>query len=421
MRTDETRLLADALTWAAAPPDRHVVVLDLSGVLHADDPLFRRTLSRWLTGAAAKGGGPAEGVAVYDLAHARVALAIDAAALDARRRALGHVAGVLAEHRRGAIKAGWYDLKTDAAAFATVARDLHALAEAGDVPAEPPVEEGLGRFLTLERGLHAVDLAPLVRQQQAFYITDDGTPEPVLLEVTVALAELERLFGQPLRGGDWLFGLVTEMLDRRMLYHLMRDPSEVALPVAVKLHAATVRDPDFGHLLAQFPARKHGKLVVELPFLEWQADPAAVQAAIDTARLHDLPVALDHVPFAALKAGGLPAVDYLRVPWVDDAGVRADLTGGRAAVEAVGRDRCVLARCVDAKALDDGIAAGFRILQGPAIAKLAAEHAKVAADRQREMVVGGELADMAAPHAGEAAGPRGGAFGWLSRIMGRKG
>ncbi len=305
-----------------------------------------------------------------------------------------------------------------------MARELLELAEAGDVPAEPPADDGLGRFLTIERSLRAVDLAPLVRQSQAFYIDDSGTPEPVLLEVTVAMTELERLFGVTLRGGDWLFGLVTELLDRRMLYHLLRDRSESPVPYAVKLHASTVREPEFGHLLAQFPARKHGRLVVELPYLEWVADPAAVQSAIDTARLNDLAVALDHVPFAALRKGGLPAVDYVRVPWIDDAGARADLSDGRAVVEAVGRERCVLARCGERKAIDDGLAAGFRIMQGPAVSKLAAEHSKVVADKEREKVVGGELAAMAGSRdIGEGGTPAapGGAFGWLGRVLRRKG
>lgn len=419
MKTDETRLLADALRWAETPPDRHAVILDLSGLLHSDDPLFRRMLARWIAGAATADTEPAAGVAVYELAHARLVLAIDAAALSERRTALAQVAGRLAEHRRGAIKATWFDLKAEAEAFAKAVRGLQELAGSGDMPVEPPLEDGFGKFLTIERNLHAVDLAPLVRQQQAFYIDDSGTPEPVLLEVTVALSELERMFHVTLRGGGWLFGMVTEMLDRRMLYHLLRDKSQPAVPVAVKLHAATVRDPGFGRLLSQFPARKHGRLVIELPHLEWDADPAGVEAAIEVARANDLAVALDHVPFAALRSGRLPPVDYVRVPWLDDAGARADLTDGRAVVEAVGRERCILARCAERAAVDDGLAAGFRIMQGAAVSRLAAEHRRIVSDRRREQAVGGELAELAGAGGtrGDTAPAPDGAFGWLGRIL----
>lgn len=423
MTTDEIRLVADAAGWTIHPTDRHAVLLDLSGVLHADDPVFRRTLVRWLMGAAAHDAAPPTGVSVYELAHSKLVLIIDADVLEDRRKALARVAGSLVEHRRGAIKATWYDLRREAVAFSAAARHLLRIAGAGELPPDHPEDDRMDAFLKLEGGLHAVDLTPLIRQQYAYRIGTKGMLEPILLETTVSVADIERLYDVSMRGNAWLFGLATEILDWRMLHHLVREPSDFPVPVAVKLHAGTIRDPDFGQLLSQFPANKHGRLVVELPYVEWVSDPEAVRAAIATAHRHDLAAALDHVPLTALSKDGLPDVEYVRIPWIDDAGARADMAGARGAIEAFGAERCVLARCGDRKALEDGVGAGFRIFQGAVVTKMAAEKRRIAIDGMGAGVIAEEAKYTVAAGGGVEPPPEpppsSGAFAWLGRLIGR--
>lgn len=425
MKTEEIRLLTDAAALAQGEgPHRHAVILDLSGVLHIDEPVFHRTLARWLKGDAGPTAGPA-GIESYELARNRLALVIDDERLQERRAVLAQVAGLLAEHRRGMLKAAWFELPRDLDGFVQTVRQLAEQASLGDRPEALVVDDRLGRFMAVERSLHAMDLTMLVRQQPVYRFTDESgapvvEPEPVLLELTVALMELERLFDVPVQRDPWLYSRVTELLDRRMLSYLLHDGDSHRLPVALKLHSATVSDPEFGRLVSRFPAQRHGRVVVELPWLEWEAHREAVVEAITVARSKELGVAIDHVPLAALAGGGFPEADYYRVPWIDDAGHANGLDGAAAIIRTVGVERCILARCSERRAVEEGLAAGFRLLQGPAVTRFVTRHEELEWDRTREQVVGGEIAREAAPEAVPAAEEGGGMRGWLSRLLPRR-
>ncbi|MFM2041911.1 MAG: hypothetical protein RLY86_487 [Pseudomonadota bacterium] len=422
MRTDEIKLLAAADALARAHPPKHAVILDLSGVLHIDEPVFHRTLSRWLGGvegprpAGADGGGAGKGgasqggasqggdggdagsggVAAFELSHGRLALVIDDGVLPVRRAALARVAGVLAEHRRGAMRARWFSLAQpgEAEAFAAAVRDLARDAAGGDRPGDLPTDDAMDRFLAMERSLHAVDLSGLVRQLPVYRIDPGTMPRIVMLELTVSIPEIERLFGLRLADDPWLYGRVTELLDRRMLYHLARDRDDHPLPLAVKMHAATVAGAEFTTRIAALPAKRHGRLVVELPWLEWEQDREMVVAAISAARRMDLGIALDHVPMTAVRSGDLPEVDLYRILGRDDGGTAADL--GEAAgpwVEKLGATRCLLARCTEAQMITDGLAAGIRLFEGKAVDRMAADHVRSAQEKRAEEIVRDDATD----------------------------
>ncbi len=370
MSSDELRLLAATAALAPGHTPRHAVILDFSGVLHIDEPVFRDTLARWLAGEDkdATGGPPVE---LFQLAHGRMVLLIPDERLAERRAALAQVAARLEAHARGLPHAEWFSLSREPERFADAVRLLVAEGLAGDHPEAPPASDDLDRFLAMERSLHAVDLSSLVRQSVVYRLLPGGGLEPDMLEMTVSLAAVGRLFGIDLSASPWLYDRVTALLDRRMLYHLLRDHDEHALPVAVKLHAATVAGSEFAAIMTRLPARWAGRLVVELPHVEWQADRAGMVAAITAARQAGLGLALDHVPLDVLGPADLPEVDWYRIPWTRDDGSRIDLSKAADALAHVGPGRCILARCTDPRAVRDARAAGIPRVEGPAANDLA--------------------------------------------------
>jgi hypothetical protein len=379
MPNDEIRLLGILAGIVRDRPAQHAVILDLSGILHIDEPVFRRTVLRRLTGervtdpvvqSGAAGGRavvPSPAVSLYLLSQEQVVLIIPDELLSDRRQALLVLTSTLCAHHRGTIRAEWFDLARQAEDFATAARLRIAAAVAEANPQSPPADSDLDRFLDIERTLHAVDLSSLVRETPIYRLAGEDEPTALFAELTVSIETLDTLFRTDIRRTPWLFDRVTALLDRRMLYHLLRDPGLHSLAFAVKMHAETVAGPEFSALVSRFPARRHGQLTVELPYLEWMDRRNDVLAAMAVARRFDIGVALDHVPVAALADGTLPDVDWYRVPWTDLDGHPADLAPGKLWLEQGGRDRCILTRCLTANALVSGRAAGFQLFQGRAV------------------------------------------------------
>jgi hypothetical protein len=422
MAGDLEGLLALLQSPAASFAGHHACLLDLSGIDHIDEPVFCSALLR-LLGAA--------GSERFDLPKHRVVLLTEDAVLSVRRQALTQLAEGLARHRRGRIKALWFQLPQEWGRFVqqatALAATLHPTGSA--MPASTKGADALDQFIGLERALHGADLTALIRQQVAYRL--DGAHEPVLLELTVMLEEIERRFDVDLFGQPWLFARTTELLDRRMLAFLLHDRDHHPLPLAVKLHAGTVLDPAFARLVEQFPANRQGRLVAELPYLEWTSDPDGTKRAIGAARRLHIGVAIDHVPFAALETADLPEADWYRIVWRDDEGHRVDLTKGIDYLQRVGAERCILSRCHEDAALDAGIKAGFQIFQGDAAT------ARARANRLRTQAAAWGEADgpkgQAAAQAeeqgdgsdtasgdGDVSHHRGGLFGWVGRLFSAK-
>ena len=376
-------LLAAAEQFRRDRPQRHGVIFDISGLLHIHEPVFRGMLRRWLVGD----GPPAtDGTAVtlFDTGRNTLVLCVPDSLLAERRQALSRLAQALAAHHRGELRAEWFDLSHQAEKFADAIGDLVAQVQSEQYPDAPPAVDALDRFMEIERTLHAADLSSLLREQLVFQMDEGQGLVPVMVERTVSIEALDRLFSTHLRREPWLFDQTTALLDRRMLFDLLRDHAIHTLPVAVKLHAATVAGSAFREMTARFPARLHGKLVVEMPFLEWVADRERFQTAVTQARADEIGVALDHVPATAPSDTALPSVDWYRIPWLGDDGKPVDLSDGIAWLGPVDRARCILTRCRDDQALEDARKLGFRYVEGAAATRAYREGIRVDDEQRRE-------------------------------------
>ncbi|GGE83335.1 hypothetical protein [Niveispirillum cyanobacteriorum] len=381
-------LLGAAEHYRRDKPERHAVILDLSGLLHVDDPVFRRMLRQWLVGDE-KPTADRTNVILFDTGKDKLVLSIPDSLLTERRQALGRVAEALASHHRGELRTAWFDLSRRADDFADAVRDLVEQMGSEQYPDAPPAADALDKFMEMERTLHAVDLSSLLREQIIFRLDDEQGLVPVMVERTVSIEALDRLFTTHMRREPWLFDQATALLDRRMLYDLLRDDAVHALPIAIKLHAATVAGEEFREMTARFPARLHGKLVVEMPFLEWVADRELYRKALNQAQADEVAVAVDHIPALAPSDTELPVVDWYRIPWLGDDGAPVDLSGGIAWLGPMARTRCILTRCRDDQALEDARTLGFRYVEGAAATRAYHDGLKVGDDQRRERTAPG--------------------------------
>jgi hypothetical protein len=419
MGRDGARLLAAAERHRHDRPRRHAVILNLAGLLHIDEPLFRRTLRRWLAGDGRPGPDGAL-VELFDLAHShQLVLSIPDSLMTERRQAIARVAAALDSHHRGAMEMEWFDLSRQGEEFATAARRLIEEVGQEEYPDAPPAADALDRFMEIERTLHSVDITSLLRETLVFRSDGDAGLVPVMVQRTVAIEALDRLFATRLRHDPWLFDQVTTLLDRRMLFDLLHDNAVHDMPVAVKLHAATVAGEEFRKITARFPARLHGKLVVELPYLEWVTDPSTFEKAMTQAQADEIGIAIDHLPPHLPAGTELPQVGWYRIPWRDDGGAAVNLAEGIGWLDMVGEDRCILSRCHEDAALADAQRLGIRFVQGTS-ATHAHQQGLVLAEKERQVVARTNVANQDAEAQAEATRTKagGGVLRWLSGLFG---
>ncbi|MEA1650489.1 hypothetical protein UAJ10_15905 [Nitrospirillum sp. BR 11164] len=336
--------------------------------------------------------------------------------------AADRVCTVFADAHQGKVDVHWFDLPGDAKPLVACLRILM-----GDksLAASSPATDEVVALLRIERGLHGADLSSLIRRHPVYRVGDDGISlEPVMLEQTVDLTALERLFDVTIIGAPWMHARVTEILDRRMLHHLLHDETSPRLPIAIKLHAGSVRQGSFTALLDELPAHWHARLAIELPYAEWLVAPDAVEEALAIGRRRQCLMVLDHVPVDRATEANLPKDVLLRLmPAVP-------ITGGEAAaalrphavpsgatlrqvIRTLGADRCILTHCDSLALVHHALDAGFRMLQGQAVADFAEMRQQMAppAAAKVDATAASDETESEAPQ--EEAGPQDGLWSRL--------
>ncbi len=262
-----------------------------------------------------------------------------------------------------------YDLQRDYRDLFLLALDLEGEERRRrDTPQRkppPPVDpRSLGRVIAR---LENADLRPMIRRQSAVALADRKSARVAFQEFHVAIADLQRVAAPDvqLTGNRWLFQHLSQTLDERVLAALQRLAVSRPPPAfSLNLNLATLACPGFRRF-ERWLAGRIG-LVVELQLVDIFADLASYSVARDWLRERGHRVLLDGLSdlSIALCDVGQFGADLYKIHW------RPELADGhgreslRAALESLGVERVVLARCDSETAIRWGLELGIGVFQG---------------------------------------------------------
>lgn len=364
MRTREPELLAYAEKAAAERPDEVALLIDLSHVPHIDDPAFFRVLVGRLQDRARQLDAHR-----FDLADHKICFVLGSQAASALDRAVKSLSNLLVTHGKPSVDEKRFPLRTRPDQFLAVCRDLaKAVENRPDFRAEDDDGKALSAFLAIERNLATADISNLLREQPIVDLSDALHPSILAIEVFTSIRAVQDLYGLSLRRNPWLFDRVTEILDRRMLFHLARDRGRSDRRLSINLHLSTVLSDAFETFVLdqRFDWRQH--LIFELSHIEMIDEPKRYADALR--RLEDLGavIAIDAVPWSSLAhmVDAPPDIRLIKVEWDDRLAKLEDTERATVAgnLDKIGRERVVLYHCPTLAAVDTGIALGISNLQG---------------------------------------------------------
>lgn len=305
------RLLAEGNARGTA------VLVDLRDVPYAENPLFRHSIVHLLDNFAAQ--FQPEIVDVGRYAQVFLFTETNAHPFIAKLKA---VAADFAEQHMGAPRFSIHHLPHEAGRLAALLKKLvpaGAAAAEEQAPALTAVEHqqlaGVQKLAVYEQVLAGADVSSLVRESPVWRRGASGAWGLEFGEVTVALDHLERAVGTPLRRDPWLLEQITPVLDRRTIRHFQHEPSRLASPHSMNLQWRSVLDPLFLDFVRDLTFDQRRNLIVEISAIDGGLTAEGLGEAIDTLRLWDCRIAIDHLSLRHEGPGYLPleAVDYLKL------------------------------------------------------------------------------------------------------------
>lgn len=291
------------------------VAVDLREVPHAENPLFRHSIVHLLDNFAAQFQPEVVDVGRY----AQVFLFTDTNAHPFIAK-LKAVAADFAEQHLGPPRFSIHHLPHDAGRLIALLKKMGAeREELAAMPALNAVEQqqlaGVHKLAVYEQALAGADVSSLIRESPVWRRQGAGAWALDFSEITVAVDNLERAVGTPLRRDPWLLQEIAPVLDRCTIRHFQHETSRLASPHSMNLQWQSVLAPLFLEFVRDLTFDQRRNLIVEISAVDAGLTQEGLGEAIDTLRLWDCRVAIDHLSLRHEEPGYLPlaAVDYLKL------------------------------------------------------------------------------------------------------------
>jgi len=278
----------------------------------------------------------------------------------------------------------WYELEQDHASFCAMARRMLEQAERhkplpnakatketdndGKKPHRPIDAEYLGRLV---KAIETADLTSMLSRQQIAAIVPGNNIKPVFNEIYVSMDALRHRLAPDvdLFANRWLFQVLTEAVDLRLLRQLPALERQVPMSTSLNLNIATLMSEDF--LTFDRELRQHVKksMVIELQSIDVFGNIGSFHFLREFLRERDYKICLDglsHLTFPLLQRNDID-VDFYKVIWspeLNEMEGSLGLARFREAIECCEPTHVVLSRCEDEGAITFGQKLGITLYQG---------------------------------------------------------
>jgi hypothetical protein len=345
--------------------DRLGAIVDFNDVVTFGDPVIANTLATVVKDRLA-----ATHCREFRLTSRVMVLVFDAEEAATAKRSLTQIDRDLTSSHHGKLEWRIFDLDSELSEFRAACRAL--VDRASSHPAHEELlfrldADRLGAVVHIVDALATVDLATHMRIQPAIRF-DGGKPKSVEFEETwVSMESLEQALDAPLQSDAYRFGVVTELLDLRVLRAIVSD-YKTGRDYSLNFHARNVLTGQFEAIARKTVESRRRQMIFEIGASDLIQDAEQFTAAVKLLREFGFRVALDGVIWPAVESITKTGADvhFVKVPW-NEAFKSAGDKERRAVRDMLARypNRIfVLCRCDDAEATKIGLDLGFAVLQG---------------------------------------------------------
>ncbi|MEQ8333244.1 hypothetical protein [Nisaea sp.] len=361
MQTEEAELLALTEDASARGAGRTVILIDLSSIPHISDPIFFRTLIARIDVAPKDGKSR-----MYRLSHHIVAIVTPDEQAHLAVFAVDKLDAFLKRSGRGGARHQELRLATESDKIAKICRKLMAEAARTRQPNRDSGE--LESFMRLFESLRNADIANLVREQTIWNLSDPHHPVSLASALTVSIDALDDMFGQDIRANPWLFEKVIEVVDIRMLDHLVDDRLKARKTYTVNVNSTVVIERELDEAFSAIPMTSRNRIILEVPYVEALHERAEFDRMVGDLEHENFPIALDGIRWTSLPKLEVPTerFAYLKIMWDRHLTPASapEWAAFSAAVAAVGPERIIMFNCVDDAVIPDLLARGLTLFQG---------------------------------------------------------
>ncbi len=264
------------------------------------------------------------------------------------------------------------------------ARGVSPIGASPGEPSKAVLELSAANLTRIWTAIEAFDIAPAIRHQTIYMMTNDAPPLAIFDEIYVSILDLQRATIPEIRFSSerWLFQHVTKLLDQRVLALLARlvasPPSLAPDPLArlmrdgrfsINLNISSVLSPEFDALDGALPESARKSAIVELQKIDVFSDVGAYLYARDHLRERGYRTALDGTTYLSLPLVSREDLgcDFVKLAWspeMDHGTEFSRLERMRAVVKRSGEDRVILCRCDSPQAIAYGRSLGITLFQG---------------------------------------------------------
>lgn len=358
MRTQEAELLSLTERPAAGLEDLTAVVIDFSAVPHISDPIFFRTLMARINVVPGR---------LYRLPHNLVALVTSSSKAPRTVAAVEQLGAFLKRTGRGGARHQRFRLANDGHRLATLCKRL--MEEQPSPPEED--DETFGGYMSLFTSLRNADISNLVREQTIWDLSKPNHPKPMAGALTVSIDALDEMFAQNIRANPWLFEKIIEVIDVRMLDHLVDDRLKTGKTFTVNVNGTVVNEGEFEESFAAIPMSARNRVILEVPYVEALHERPAFDAMVATLEQEGFPVVLDGVRWTSLPKLEVDPERFAFVKFMWDQHLTPDHPKEWAALETalktIGPERCIVFNCLRENAIDSLKTLGLSRFQGNAV------------------------------------------------------